>query len=260
MQENKSNLIGGIYLLAPAIAMFFLFYPSVGFQPAQILSNGDPMAPWAAAIVGLVPGYILYKRVVTVRGHEWHRVQALKKLSKHYKNEESGAWENNQNITLHTTQGSVEVGALTQNALERMQGKVGDLLMDNRDARAEIENKAEVDMLADRDHVNLAAARMRGDKSLEEKVKKTTVAEREGSVMDNLLDWVATKISKKKRKQVKNDVVSESNISLDGIQNQNVSSAASEYDNLVSNSWHCRSCGHMNSVDTNYCDVCGSSK
>ena len=126
----------------------FLFYPSVGFQPAQILSNGDPMAPWAAAIFGLVPGYILYKRVVTVRGHEWHRVQALKKLSKHYKNEDSGVWENNQNITLRTTQGSVEVGALTQSALQKMQGKVGDLMMDNLDASAEIESKAEIDMLA----------------------------------------------------------------------------------------------------------------
>ena len=260
MQEKKSNLIGFIYLLAPAIALFFLFYPSVGFQPAQILSNGDPMAPWAAAIVGLVPGYILYKRVVTVRGHEWHRVQALKKLSKHYKNEESGAWENNQNITLRTTQGSVEVGALTQSALEKMQGKVGDLMMDNLDASAEIESKAEIDLLADRDHVNLAAARMRGDDSLENKVKKTTVAESKSSLMDNVLDWIASKISKNKAKNVKKDIISESNLVVENTKNQSFSTGASEYDNLVSNSWHCRSCGHMNSIDTNYCDVCGSSK
>ena len=79
-------LLGGIYFLAPAIAMFALFHPSVGFVPAQAISEGDPMAPWAAALVGLIPGYLLYKRVVTVRGHEWHRLQALKKLSKHQMN------------------------------------------------------------------------------------------------------------------------------------------------------------------------------
>ena len=259
MQENKSNLIGVIYLITPAIVMFLLFSPSVGFQPAQLLSNGDPLAPWAAAIVGFVPGYILYKRVVTVRGHEWHRVQALKKLSKHYKNEDSGAWEDNQ-ITLHTTKGSVEVGALTQNALEKMQGKIGDLMMDNRDARAEIENKTEVGMLNEREHVNLAAARMRGDSSLEEKLEKTTVAEKESSAMDKMLDWIATKISKKKEKNIKKDVVLESNIITQTVQNESISSGASEYDNLISNSWHCRSCGNMNSIDTNYCEVCGSSK
>ena len=102
MQEKKSNLIGFIYLLAPAIALFFYSILVLDFNLLKFIkwrSNGS----WAAAIVGLVPGYVLYKRVVTVRGHEWHRVQALKKLSKHYKNEESGVWENNQNITLRTT-------------------------------------------------------------------------------------------------------------------------------------------------------------
>ena len=39
---------------------------------------------------------------------------------------------------------------------------------------------SEIDLLADRDHVNLAAARMRGDDSLENKVK-TTVAESKSS-------------------------------------------------------------------------------
>ena len=46
---EKNNLIGFVYLLAPAIALFLLFYPSVGFQPAQILSNGDPMNPMGSS-------------------------------------------------------------------------------------------------------------------------------------------------------------------------------------------------------------------
>ena len=58
----------------------------------------------------------------------------IKKLSKHYKNEQSGAWADERGITLRTNQGSVEVGNLTQNALEKMQGRIGDLMMDNRDA------------------------------------------------------------------------------------------------------------------------------
>jgi len=209
MQDTKSTLLGGVYLFAPAIAMFALFHPGVGFVPAQAISNGDPMAAWAAALVGLIPGYLLYKRVVTVRGHEWHRIQALKKLSKHYKNEESGSWEENQNVRLHTTQGSAEVGALTQKALEKMQGKVGDLMMDNQEARSEIETNAEIDLLSDRDHVNLAAARMRGDTTLEDKIKKTTVAEGEKkSMMDKVLDWTALKLSKKGEKiEQKTDVV-----------------------------------------------------
>ena len=100
--------------------------------------------------------------------------------------------------------------------------------MDNLDARAEIESKAEVDMLADRDHVNLAAARMRGDDSLENKVKKTTVAESKSSLMDNVLDWIASIISKNKAKNVKNDITSESNLMIDNTQNQSFSSGASE--------------------------------
>ena len=69
-----------------------------------------------------------------------------------------------------------------------------------------------------------------------------------------------SKISKNKAKNVKKDIISESNLVVENTKNQSFSTGASEYDNLVSNSWHCRSCGHMNSIDSNYCDVCGSSK
>ena len=262
MQDTKSTLLGGVYLFAPAIALFALFHPSVGFVPAQSISNGDPMAAWAAALVGLIPGYLLYKRVVTVRGHEWHRLQALKKLSKHYKNEDSGSWEGNQSVRLHTTQGSTEVGALTQKALEKMQGKIGDLMMDNQEARTEIETNAEIDLLSDRDHVNLAAARMRGDTTLEDKTKKTTIAEGEKkSMMDKLLDWTALKLSKKGEKsEQKKDVVSTPEMSYQDPNTENISGGASEYDSMISNSWHCRACSNMNSIDSNYCEMCGSSK
>lgn len=262
MQDTKSSILGGIYFFVPAIIMFALFHPSVGFRPAQALSQGDPMAAWAAALVGLVPGYLLYKRVVTVRGHEWHRVQALKKLSKHYKNEDSGSWEEDQSFRLHTTQGSAEVGTLTQKALEKMQGKVGDLMMDNRDARNEIDTTTEIDLLSEKDHVNLAAARMRGDTSLEDTTSKITVADGDKkSVMDNVLDWIALKLSMNKGKDAKKkDVVSAPEISYHESNIQMSSKGASEYNNLISNSWHCRDCGNMNSIDTNYCEVCGSSK
>jgi len=246
----------------PAIAMFALFHPSVGFRPAQALSNGDPMAAWAAALVGLVPGYILYKRVITVRSHEWHRIQALKKLSKHYRNEDSASWNEEQSLKLHTTKGSVEVGSLTQNALEKMQGKIGDLMMDNTEARKEIKSEAEIDLLLDRDHVNLAAARIRGDSSLEEKTNQVTVAENKGkSGMDNIFDWIALKLSRRKEKSSqKIDVASNLNENDQNTNFQQISVGASEYDTLISNSWHCRTCSTMNSIDTNYCDVCGSSK
>jgi len=242
--------------------MFALFHPSVGFVPAQSISNGDPMAPWAAALVGLVPGYLLYKRVVTVRGHEWHRLQALKKLSKHYKNEDSGSWEENESFRLHTTQGSAEVGVLTQKALQKMQGKIGDLMMDNQEARTEIETNAEIDLLSDRDHVNLAAARMRGDTTLEDKTKQTTVAEGEKkSLMDKILDWTALKFSKKgKNTKQKKDVVLAPEVVYQDSISQNMSGGASEYDSMISNSWHCRTCSNMNSTDSTYCEMCGSSK
>ena len=261
MEQTKSSILGGVFLLAPAIAMFALFHPSIGFRPAQALSNGDPMAAWAAAIVGVVPGYILYKRAITVRSHEWYRIQALKKLSKHYKNEDSGAWNETGSLKLHTTKGSVEVGSLTQNALEKMQGKIGDLIMDNNEARNEVKSEAEIDLLLDRDHVNLAAARMRGDTSLEEKTKQVTVAKEDKSSMDSVLDWIAIKLSKKKETSAtKIDVVSNSGEANSELNIQQVSTGASEYDKLVSNSWHCRNCSTMNSMDASYCDICGSSK
>ena len=260
MQDTKSSIFGWVYLLAPAIAMFALFHPSVGFVPAQAISNGDPMAAWAAGLVGLIPGYLLYKRVVTVRGHEWHRLQALKKLSKHYKNEDSGSWEQDNSFKLHTTEGSANVGPLTQKALEKMQGKIGDLMMDNQEARTEIDTNAEISLLSDRDHVNLAAARMRGDTTLEDKSKKVTVADREKkSLMDKVLDWTALKLSKKDKAPPKTDVVINNNLNVsENI--QEISGGASEYDSMVANSWHCRDCGNMNSIDSNYCEVCGSSK
>lgn len=262
MQDTKSTFLGGFYLIAPAIAMFALFHPSVGFVPAQLLSNGDPMAPWAAGIVGLVPGYVLYKRAVTIRGHEWHRLQAIKKLSKHYKNEGSEAWNDDGNITLRTTKGSVEVGNLTQNALEKMQGRIGDLMMDNMDARAEIDTKGDIQFLADKEHVNLAASRMRGDASLEDKTNKVTFADKEKkSLMDNVLDWFALKLSKRNSESIiKQD--KSSNVNLSSVQNnfENLSSGASDYEKSVSNSWHCRSCSNMNSITSTYCEMCGSSK
>jgi len=262
MQDSKSNILGGIYLIAPAIVMFALFHPDVGFRPAQALSQGDPMAAWAAALVGLVPGYLIYKRVVTVRGHEWHRLQALKKLSKHYRSEDSGSWEEDQSFRLRTTQGSTEVGELTQKALEKMQGKVGDLMMDNQEEGNEIETSTEIELLSERDHVRLAAARMRGDTSLEDKTSKTTVADRDQkTAMDKLLDWFALKLSMKKGKNIqKTDVVSPPEINYHESNIQNVSTGASEYDSLISNSWHCRNCSKMNSIDANYCETCGSSK
>ncbi|MED5485106.1 MAG: Ran-binding zinc finger domain-containing protein, partial [Candidatus Thermoplasmatota archaeon] len=210
--------------------------------------------------VGLIPGYLLYKRVVTVRGHEWHRLQALKKLSKHYKNEDSGSWEQDNSFKLHTTEGSADVGPLTQKALEKMQGKIGDLMMDNQEARTEIDTNAEISLLSDRDHVNLAAARMRGDTTLEDKSKKVTVADREKkSLMDKVLDWTALKLSKKDKAPPKIDVVINNNLNVsENI--QEISGGASEYDSMVANSWHCRDCGNMNSIDSNYCEVCGSSK
>ena len=262
VEDSKSSILGGVYLLAPAIAMFVLFHPSVGFRPAQALSHGDPMAAWAAALVGLVPGYILYKRVITVRSHEWHRIQALKKLSKHYKNEDSASWNEDQSIKLHTTKGSVEVGTLTENALEKMQGRIGDLLMDNTEARSEIKSEADIELLLDKDHVNLAAARMRGDSSLEDKTNQVTIAENKGkSGMDTVLDWIALKLSRKNDKNPqKTDIVSDTNESGQDSDFQQRTVGASEYDSLISNSWHCRTCSTMNSIDTNYCDVCGSSK
>ena len=259
MQGTKNRFIGTIFLIAPAVAMFVLFHPAVGFVPAELISNGDPMAPWAAAIVGLVPGYLLFKRVVTVRGHEWHRLQAIKKLSKHYKNESLKAWNEDSHLVLTTDKGSVQVGNLTQNALQKMQGKIGDLMMDNTEAGVEIDSKSDVKFLADLNHVNLASSRIVGANTLDETVKKTTRSDIEkSSVMDNLLDWIALKLSNRKSKSISE----KQNLSPnDTIITENVLSlGASNYEQSVSNSWHCRSCGETNSINSAYCELCGSSR
>lgn len=259
MQDTKSTFLGGFYFIAPAVAMFALFHPSIGFVPAQLVSNGDPMAPWAAAIVGLVPGYILYKRAVTVRGHEWHRLQAIKKLSRHYKNERSEVWNQDSNLTLTTPKGSVQVGNLTQNALDKMQGKIGDLIMDNTEAGNEIDFKQDIQFLADKKYVNLAASRVSGSTSIEKEKNKITYSDDpKSSVMDRILDWFALKLSNKKKqdnKKIENfphrDIQQENN---------NLSLGASNYEQSISSSWHCRSCGNINPIDSTYCEICGSTK
>lgn len=261
MSDVKHPLTSWIYMLAPAAILFFLFHPKVAFVPAIALSGADPMAPFAAALVGLVPGYILYKRTRTVRSHEWHRVQALKKLGKHYATDDSEAWHGDDPVTLRTTGGSVELGDLGKAALERMQGRVGDLMMDDTSVQQDISDEAEVDMLLERDHVALAAARVRGDVTMEEKSQASTIGQEERATgVDAALDWVALKVARRKRDAEKKQAPDLPETSFAANPEPVASSAAVEYDNLIVNSWHCRQCQKMNPTDSPYCEQCGTGK
>ena len=260
MSDVKHPVTSWVYLLAPAAIAFFLFHPKVAFVPAMALSDGDPMAPFAAALVGLVPGYILYKRTRVVRSHEWHRIQALNKLSKHYAADDSEAWNRDENVTLHATGGSVKLGELGQAALDKMHGSIGDLMMDDTQIKADIEDEVDVNLLLDQEHVALAAARMRGDVTMEEKIQKSVIRDEDrSSGLDSVLDWVALKIGKRKKADETDSAKYNPTIAVNS-ESEITSSAAMEYDQMITNSWHCRLCQKMNPIESPYCDQCGTGK
>lgn len=180
---HKNSLHSWIFLLIP---VFLLFLFSGLIAPLKLLFAESANVKYISYAIALAIGIFLYRRSRIVRDHEWYRQSALKSVDKHIKAEERGVWEQDAVVP-------VGLGAEGQAALG---GNIGQLTSERQTAELEQEDKRDVTLLQEANHVVKATRRIGGVETFDEnEVQSTIGATRRAGPMDRFLDWLSRKVS-----------------------------------------------------------------
>ena len=88
--SERSPVLGLALLLAPTLCLVALRLASTALE--EVVSE-DKVLMYSLHGAALLVGLIMFMRYRKVEDHEYHRSQAIRKLSKSYSQEDRGLWE-----------------------------------------------------------------------------------------------------------------------------------------------------------------------
>ena len=250
MSERSSAISLGL-LLAPTLCVVAIRF---GLPALEEVISQDYLLEISIHALALSLGALMLYRYLRVEDHEFHRSRAIRRLSKTYKSEDRGLWEEKSDRALQ----KLEIKANSSNrristkVTKRMTGKVGSLNTEMDESEVDDEYEAEVRVsglqtIVDEENIGLK----------EEQKKRTSIS----NIINSFLDRSARRrLLKMKRKEEKRRIKdlqkTKKRASKDKL-------SVSPWDDAPSSSntrkvSKCNHCGAMNDSVSQYCISCGN--
>ncbi|DAC42557.1 MAG TPA: hypothetical protein HA315_05185 [Candidatus Thalassarchaeaceae archaeon] len=248
---NRSSAISLALLFAPTLCVVAIRF---GLPALEEVISQDSVLEFSIHIGALCLGALMLYRFQRVEDHEFHRSQAIRRLSKTYKSEDRGLWEEKSDRALER----LEIKASSSNRRinskvnKRMSGKVGGINSEMEESEVDEGYEPEVRVSGLQtivDEENLTSEK--------EQKNRFSISIFISSYLDNS---ARRRLLKKKRKEEKTR-----------IKNLERANKISSKDNLGDSLWDaapasrnvrsvltCNHCGVMNNSDSQYCTSCGN--
>ena len=240
---SRSKVVSVALLFFPSICLFAFRLSSPEFSKA--LSN-DSLSEITLHVFAILIGLLAVYRYSIVRDHEYFRSKTISRLSKTYKQEEKGLWENSEiaNQRLESKAYTKIRGRRGNSAKERLLGSIGDLNRESSEENIDLSEESPPD-----ENVNAT-------ENNNEVGERISFFERARLSLDKAIEKSAN-MRIIKDKKIK---------SGEGSEGQNWSDAGVEDsiwaisdDSTISRSAiMCQECGTYNDTESNYCSSCGS--
>ena len=250
MSERSSAISLGL-LLAPTLCVVAIRF---GLPALEEVISQDYLLEISIHALALSLGALMLYRYLRVEDHEFHRSRAIRRLSKTYKSEDRGLWEEKSDRALQ----KLEIKANSSNrristkVTKRMTGKVGSLNTEMDESEVDDEYEAEVRVsglqtIVDEENIGLK----------EEQKKRTSIS----NIINSFLDRSARRrLLKMKRKEEKRRIKGLQKAKKRASKNK---LSGSPWDDAPSSSntrkvSKCNHCGAMNDSVSQYCISCGN--
>ena len=246
---------------SPAISLALLFAPTLcvvairfGLPALEEVISQDSVLEFSIHIVALSLGALMLYRFHRVEDHEFHRSQAIRRLSKTYKSEDRGLLEEKSDRALERLEAKVSSSSRRINSKvnKRMSGKVGGINTEMEESEVDEGYEPEV--------------RVSGLQTIvdEEKLESKTEQKNRFSIsnfISSALDNSARRrLLRMKRKDEKARI---KNLEKTKKTSSKVNPSESPWDaspssRNVRSVQTCSHCGVMNNNDSQYCTSCGN--
>jgi hypothetical protein len=263
MADEKNQLNGWVLFVAP-IFVFVAIYQLIPAISDRLITDWVGLVIYLA--VSVLIGFFLFRNSRTIRDHEWHRSKHIKRLQKNYAAEDRGVWSKADLAMagLEADAQGIEMGQMSQKALQRLDGSIGGLTGDR--LTSEIESKdtdhESVALFSESEHVRRSTARVTGEGDPVEFVQGVTHAREtsEKGLIGGVLDKLKA-TSVQPSATIEPTSLQEPELAADdwyaqemhGVATAGPSSATSA---PVGNT--CGSCGLGNLESEAYCENCGN--
>ena len=236
--SERSPVLGLALLLAPTLCLVALRLASTALE--EVVSE-DKVLMYSLHGAALLVGLIMFMRYRKVEDHEYHRSQAIRKLSKSYSREDRGLWEKADSAIerLESRAKAPKKGRSAMRAMALEKGSIGSMNTEKREEEIPDEQ-------ADGETRNMGISTI---------VDEQAITEPKGpGLISRLSTWFSTSLEnsakrrmERKSSKSKKTKTSDSNDMWD-------SSSQSSLARSVSS---CPACGALNNSGTAYCTSCG---
>ena len=246
---------------SPAISLALLFTPTLcvvairfGLPALEEVISQDYLLEISIHALALSLGALMLYRYLRVEDHEFHRSRAIRRLSKTYKSEDRGLWDEKSDRALQ----KLEIKANSSNrristkVAKRMTGKVGSLNTEMNESEVDDEYEAEVRISGLQTIIDDENTDPKGEQK-----KRISISNIINSSLDRSARRRILRMKKKEEKKRLKDL-------------QKTKKRASK-NKLSSSPWDethpssnirtvnkCNHCGAMNDIDSQYCITCGN--
>lgn len=124
--SERSSTLGAALLLAPTLCLVALRFASTALD--EVIS-GDAVLMYSLHGAALVVGLVMLLRYRKVKDHEYHRSQAIRKLSRSYSREDRGLWEKGDSAIerLESRANAPKKGRSAMRAMVLEKGSIGSM-------------------------------------------------------------------------------------------------------------------------------------
>ncbi len=248
---NRSPAISLALLIAPTMCIVAVRFGIPALN--EVISN-DFILEASLHIFAVLVGLFMLTRYSRIEDHEYHRSNAIRRLSKTYKNEDRGLWDEKSDKALEKLESKANspMKRANKNLTRRMSGSIGSLNTEMRETEVEDEYQAEVRVLGMQtivDEEAIDATKQKQSKASISKLLSSSLdrsAERRLQKIKNRQE--KAKIKAKKKSIKKNSKAKTGNSPWDG------SATTSTVKSVIS----CSQCGVLNNRESQYCTSCGN--
>jgi len=235
--SERSTMISIALVTAPLLCLTALRIILPVFD--SVLSN-DPTSQIIAYVLALVLGIMMFIKYRVIQDHEYLRAKSIKKLSKTYKLENKGLWENS-----HSSLRDLEINAMTP-FKGKQASKVKELMDGNIGAINKEKYENEGNTFQINDEITLKEDIISESGESSDTPQRSTLS-KINTKLNQIIDRVAlNKLNKKNNEDI--HVKKEPNID-------------SKWDIItpksISTTIECKACKSLNDGDSNYCTSCG---
>ncbi|MAV78303.1 MAG: hypothetical protein CMA15_05405 [Euryarchaeota archaeon] len=153
----------------------------LSLPPLQTMFELEPRLMYGWYVFALLLCVVVYRRSGVVKDHEYNRAKAMRKIRYVYEAEERGVWETDAQL-------DATMDKTTQQGLSR---SVSEISGEAPEMELNEDDKVEVQMLNEANHIVRANARVTGSATLDDEVITGTMgAQKKIGPMDRFLDGV----------------------------------------------------------------------